>query len=180
MRERDFVSEFGRSIRHEGGFWHKISDSPIFKGMKTRFTRKKPFDGIAVLPGLVLFCEMKIARPSITLMKHQEQSLRQIQRLLTCDALAAIIIYEGRGRAWLVPIAHYPRHHRTLHRRTLATLGVPILKRQGYWTLHDLRNTLSPFLGSESSKRDSENLSLRSPKNWPRRKKRNICAILPP
>lgn len=26
------------------GLYHKISDSPIYKGMKTRFTRPKPFD----------------------------------------------------------------------------------------------------------------------------------------
>ena len=26
--------------------YHKISDSPIFQGMKTRFTKKKPFDCI--------------------------------------------------------------------------------------------------------------------------------------
>ena len=26
------------------GLYHKISDSPIFKGMKSRFTAKKPFD----------------------------------------------------------------------------------------------------------------------------------------
>lgn len=28
----------------ESGLFHKISDSPIFGGMKTRFTAKKPFD----------------------------------------------------------------------------------------------------------------------------------------
>ena len=27
-----------------GGCYHKISDSPIFKGMKSRFTAQKPFD----------------------------------------------------------------------------------------------------------------------------------------
>lgn len=31
-------------IQAEKGLFHKISDSPIFTGMKTRFTAKKPFD----------------------------------------------------------------------------------------------------------------------------------------
>jgi len=31
-------------IQAEKGLFHKISDSPIFAGMKTRFTAKKPFD----------------------------------------------------------------------------------------------------------------------------------------
>ena len=31
-------------IQAEKGLFYKISDSPIFAGMKTRFTAKKPFD----------------------------------------------------------------------------------------------------------------------------------------
>ena len=30
------------------GVWHKISDSPIYAGMKTRFTLQKPFDGVFI------------------------------------------------------------------------------------------------------------------------------------
>lgn len=31
-------------LKAKTGLFHKISDSPIFSGMKTRFTAKKPFD----------------------------------------------------------------------------------------------------------------------------------------
>lgn len=30
------------------GFWYKISDSPIFAGMNSRYTAQKPFDGIYI------------------------------------------------------------------------------------------------------------------------------------
>ena len=37
--------------------YHKISDSPIFGGMKSRFTKQKPFDCL-VLTGLAFVCIM--------------------------------------------------------------------------------------------------------------------------
>jgi hypothetical protein len=39
-----------RKAKHNkyGGVYHKISDSPIFAGQKTRFTRKKPFDCLLI------------------------------------------------------------------------------------------------------------------------------------
>lgn len=30
------------------GLWHKISDSPIYSGMKTSFTNSKPFDAVFI------------------------------------------------------------------------------------------------------------------------------------
>lgn len=31
------------------GMWHKISDSPIFKGMNSKFTSQKPFDAFFII-----------------------------------------------------------------------------------------------------------------------------------
>ena len=33
-------------LHAKAGMWHKISDSPIYAGNKSRFTFKKPFDGV--------------------------------------------------------------------------------------------------------------------------------------
>jgi len=30
------------------GLWHKISDSPIFAGMNSKFTKQKPFDAVFI------------------------------------------------------------------------------------------------------------------------------------
>ena len=40
------------------GLFHKISDSPIFAGMKTRFTKPKPFDCMFIkeYPAYVVIC----------------------------------------------------------------------------------------------------------------------------
>jgi len=35
-------------LKANSGMWYKISDSPIFSGMKTRFTYKKPFDAVFI------------------------------------------------------------------------------------------------------------------------------------
>lgn len=42
------------------GIYHKISDSPIYSGMKTRFTAKKPFDCFVLKgKGLIVICWWK-------------------------------------------------------------------------------------------------------------------------
>ena len=42
------------------GIYHKISDSPIFAGMKTRFTSQKPFDCFILKGvGLIVICWYK-------------------------------------------------------------------------------------------------------------------------
>ena len=47
------------------GFFHKITDQPIFGGMKTRFNRPKPFDCFYVTkyPAYVAICYYKPRQP---------------------------------------------------------------------------------------------------------------------
>ena len=49
-------------IRASKGLYHKISDSPIYAGMKSRFTSKKPFDCLYIggATGYVVICWYKI------------------------------------------------------------------------------------------------------------------------
>lgn len=44
-------------ITFKKGVYHKISDSPIYPGMKTRFTKSKPFDCFRIIGwGFVVIC----------------------------------------------------------------------------------------------------------------------------
>lgn len=140
MKEKVFLSEWGRGVREAGGFWHKISDAPVTQMGGARFTFKKPFDGIAILPKLILFCEAKIARPSIILEKHQFEALHKIHEVAqTKRVVAAIIAYGERGKAWIIPIRNYPKRIR-LHRKQFANVGVLITKRKGVWDLRNLQS----------------------------------------
>ena len=63
---KDKIIAFDRVAEHQekalqdisNGFYHKISDSPIFTGMKTRFTAQKPFDCFYInkMLGFVVIC----------------------------------------------------------------------------------------------------------------------------
>lgn len=69
--EKGTSMSFDRVAEHQiinlknasNGFYHKISDSPIFKGMKSRFTSQKPFDCLYINSayGFVVICWYKKA-----------------------------------------------------------------------------------------------------------------------
>jgi penicillin-binding protein-related factor A (putative recombinase) len=46
------------AVSTDEGLYHKISDSPIFQGMKTRFTNTKPWDFFFLknIPAYVIIC----------------------------------------------------------------------------------------------------------------------------
>lgn len=63
MKEAVFISELMRSFSTYGDiFMHKITDMPHFKGMKTRFDRKKPFDMIGTIGGIPIAIEAKMIK----------------------------------------------------------------------------------------------------------------------
>ena len=64
MNERIFLNEVKESVNALWplAFYHKISDSPIFKGSKMRFTLPKPFDCFFLLNGVLHAVEAKQVR----------------------------------------------------------------------------------------------------------------------
>ena len=60
------------------GLYHKISDSPIFAGMKTRFTAAKPFDCFFIrnTPAYVAICYYVPRKPKEVLLIDIETYLK--------------------------------------------------------------------------------------------------------
>jgi penicillin-binding protein-related factor A (putative recombinase) len=90
MLERNFVTEIGQAVRACGGWWHKLQD-PVREefednGKRRRYVAKRPFDGIAVFKGLVVFVEAKVVRQRsawgpVVLAEHQRLALRTMAGL---------------------------------------------------------------------------------------------------
>jgi hypothetical protein len=86
VQEHQYV---GLAMASSIGLFYKISDSPIFDGMKTRFTSTKPFDCLLIstaIPWVVVFFYVKGQRlpdrecvavnPSV-LIKHPTGSIKK-------------------------------------------------------------------------------------------------------
>lgn len=58
-KEQAFLIELKNSFQKAKAFWFKIPDSPIYKGMQTKFTGAKPFDAILVYNGVPVAIEAK-------------------------------------------------------------------------------------------------------------------------
>lgn len=105
-REREFLTNLKGEFEEHGCFWHKISDSPIFAGMRSRYTDAKPFDAFTVFKGVPVAIEAKY------LPEYKAfgiNSLRDSQR----DGLQDFINAGGRGFVFLNIRRVADREHQT-------------------------------------------------------------------
>ncbi len=58
-KEQAFLIELKNSFQKAKAFWYKIPDSPIYKGMQTKFTGAKPFDSFMIYKGVPVAIEAK-------------------------------------------------------------------------------------------------------------------------
>ena len=86
-------------INATNGLYHKISDSPIFAGSKTRFTRPKPFDCLYLTSatGYVVILFYKPRKPKVTyiidIYSFLNEKRRSDRKSLTEDR-AKVIAYK--------------------------------------------------------------------------------------
>jgi len=87
MRERIFQQEIRDSVLTlwPSAFYHKLTDTPIFKGSKIRFSHPKPFDCFFVIEGVFYALELKQFRENapipFTIVKpHQIEGLLGAER----------------------------------------------------------------------------------------------------
>lgn len=57
--EKDFLGELKTAFEGLGAYWYKIPDSPVYKGMGTRFNCPRPFDALCILDGIPIAIEAK-------------------------------------------------------------------------------------------------------------------------
>lgn len=93
-RERNFLTELKNSFAKHNVFWFKIPDSPIYKGMKTRFTGAKPFDSFLVYSGVPVAIEAKYLSDfkSFGLKQLQPSQIENLERFENAGGVSFIFL----------------------------------------------------------------------------------------
>jgi len=83
-------------LKAQKGLFHKISDSPIFPGMKTRFTAKKPFDCLWMKgEGFVVILFYIPRKPKQVIKMRVEDFIKMVERHDKKSASLEEMVYYG-------------------------------------------------------------------------------------